>query len=136
MEQMVRCPNCGSENRAGQPFCGTCGTKLVTGTQQQKVKCPNCGSQNLAGQQFCGICGAKLAVAAPQAPAAETQVMPTRAVSPVAPRQHLEVKPTWGLAWGLWWRMLLLGLLIGGIVYLMAMIVMVLGFGYKLPLGS
>jgi DNA-directed RNA polymerase subunit RPC12/RpoP len=136
MEQTVKCPNCGSENRAGQQFCGTCGTKFVMEVQQQKVKCTNCGTQNAAGQQFCGTCGAKLAVVAQQVPAVPIQEVPTRVVTPIAPRPQVDVKPTWGLAWGLWWRMVVLGLLIGGIVYLIVVIVMVLAFNYKLPFGS
>ncbi|MBM3142007.1 MAG: zinc-ribbon domain-containing protein [Chloroflexi bacterium] len=130
MQQMVKCPNCGMENPAGQQFCGKCGAKLVTEVPQQpKIKCPNCGLQNLAGQQFCGNCGAKLTGIAP--PAA-----PSTVVSPVVERQQVEVKPTWGLAWGLWWRMVLLGLLIGGIIYLIVFVVMVLGFNYQLPFGA
>ena len=138
MEQKVKCPNCGSENRAGQQFCGTCGTKFVIEAQQQTVKCPSCGTQNAAGQQFCGTCGAKLAVVAQQVPAASIQEVtaPTKMVTPIAPRQQAEVKPTWGLAWGLWWRMAVLGLIIGGIVYLIVAIVMVLAFNYQLPFGS
>jgi len=130
MQQMVKCPNCGMENPAGQQFCGKCGAKLVIEVPQQpKIKCPNCGLQNLAGQQFCGNCGAKLTGMAPPA-------VPSTVVSPVALRQQVEVKPTWGLAWGLWWRMVLLGLLIGGIIYLIVFVVMVLGFNYKLPFGA
>ncbi len=128
MEQTVKCASCGSESRAGQQFCGTCGAKLVTELPQQKVKCPNCGSQNLAGQQFCGTCGTRL-------PAAPAQEVPAMVVTPVVPMQSVKVKPTWGLAWGLWWRMMLLGLLIGGIVYLIAVAVMVVVFNYKLPFG-
>ena len=124
MEQSVKCPNCGSENSVAQKFCGTCGAKLVTEAQQQKIKCPNCGSQNPTTQQFCGACGTKLT--------ATTQETPGKAAEAVVHPQQIEVKPTWGLAWGLYWRMLLLGLLIAGIVYLIAMVVM-LAFGYTLP---
>jgi len=145
MEQMVKCPNCGVENHAGQQFCGKCGAKLAAVVlHQPMIKCPNCGVQNLAGQQFCGNCGTKLAAVAQQAPTAPTPQMPAdmtqeappTAMRPVTPRQQFEVKPTWGLAWGLWWRMAILGLLIGGIAYLIVVIVMVLGFNYKLPFGT
>lgn len=129
MQQMVKCPNCGMENPAGQQFCGKCGAKLVTEVPQQpKIKCPSCGLQNLAGQQFCGNCGARLVAMA--------QEVPARVVSPVVERQQVKVKPTWGLAWGLWWRMVVLGLLIGGLIYLIVFVVMVLGFNYKLPFGA
>jgi len=138
MEQMIRCSNCGMENSAGQQFCGKCGAKLVTEVQQPKIKCPKCGFQNLVGQQFCGSCGSSLTATVQQVPTApaQTQGAPTKVASSVALRQGVEVRPTWGLAWGLWWRMLVLGLLIGGIFYLIVAIVMVLAFNYKLPFGA
>jgi hypothetical protein len=144
MQHTVTCPSCGAVSASGQQFCGKCGTKLAIEVQQQKINCPKCGSQNLAGQQFCGNCGAALVAVAQQVPtapvqqtlAAPTQEMPAKVVSPVIPRQQVEVKPTWGLAWGLWWRMALLGLLIGGIIYLIVAVVMVLAFNYKLPFGA
>ncbi len=148
MEQMVKCPNCGTENPAGQPFCGKCGAKLIAEVQQ-KVNCPKCGFQNIAGQQFCGSCGAALVATAQQAPAAQAQQasaapvqqvqaappkeLPAKTASPATYHRQVEVKPTWGLAWGLWWRMFLLGLLIGGICYLIYTIVMVLAFNAQLP---
>jgi hypothetical protein len=73
---------------------------------------------------------------AQQVPVAPIQEVPARVVTPIAPRQHVDVKPTWGLAWGLWWRMAVLGLLVGGIIYLIVAIVMVLAFNYQLPFGS
>ena len=85
MQQTIMCPNCGSQNAAGQQFCTNCGTKLASGgqqqawqtqptpgapptargasgvdTMQQAAICPNCGSQNAPGQQFCTNCGTKL----------------------------------------------------------------------------
>lgn len=136
MEQEVRCPNCGVENRANQQFCGACGTKLVAVTQQQAFRCPNCGSQNVAGQKFCGTCGARLAAPAQQVTAVWGQETPTKVVAQSIPSQQVEVKPTWGLAWGLWWRMAVLGLLIGGTIYLIVALVLVLAFNYKFPFGS
>ncbi len=53
MQQIIRCPNCGSPNSFGQSFCGACGARLVTG-------CPNCGSSIDPGARFCGSCGAQL----------------------------------------------------------------------------
>jgi DNA-directed RNA polymerase subunit RPC12/RpoP len=132
MQQMVKCLNCGMENPAVQQFCGKCGAKLATElSQQQKIKCSNCGAQNLAGQQFCGNCGAKLAAIAPSA-------VPGVAASPVSQGQQVKVKPTWGLAWGLWWRTVVLSLLIGGLIYLIVFLVMVVGLGFnlKLPFGT
>jgi hypothetical protein len=68
-----------------------------------------------------------------EVPAVPTQQRPAKAVKPVFPRQQFEVKPTWGLAWGLWWRLLLLSILIGGTLYLIVVMVMVLAFNYKIP---
>lgn len=132
MEQTVKCRNCGSENRAGQQFCGACGTRLTVETEPAKTSCPSCGAQNLAGQQFCGTCGSKLVVEARQTASGAAQQPTTGEVGTAAPRQPVEVKPTWGLAWGLWWRMGLLGLLVGGVLYLIALIVM-LALGFQLP---
>jgi hypothetical protein len=53
MQQMIRCPNCGSPNTPGQRFCGTCGANLPAG-------CPNCGAENEPDARFCGNCGAQL----------------------------------------------------------------------------
>jgi DNA-directed RNA polymerase subunit M/transcription elongation factor TFIIS len=141
MQHTVTCPSCGAVSASGQQFCGKCGTKLAVEVQQQKIKCPKCGSENLAGQQFCGNCGGALVAAAQQAPATPvqqtpavpSQEAPAKVVSHVIPRQQVETRPTWGLAWGLWWRMALLGLFIGGVIYLIVAIVMVLGFNYQLP---
>jgi class 3 adenylate cyclase/tetratricopeptide (TPR) repeat protein len=62
----VTCPSCGTENPAGQKFCGECGTPLA-------AICASCGSTNSPGQKFCGECGAALTVTAPAtAPAPST----------------------------------------------------------------
>ena len=60
MQQMSKCPNCGSQNPANQKFCINCGTKLAVEAQKQKIKCPNCGFQNDDGQRFCAGCGSSL----------------------------------------------------------------------------
>ena len=58
----VSCPNCGTENPAGQRFCGSCGTALAQ-------TCASCGAANPPGQRFCGNCGTALgAVEPPSAP--------------------------------------------------------------------
>jgi class 3 adenylate cyclase/tetratricopeptide (TPR) repeat protein len=49
----MTCPVCGSENPAGQKFCGECGGALT-------ASCASCGTQNPPGQKFCGECGAQL----------------------------------------------------------------------------
>jgi hypothetical protein len=53
MQQMIRCPGCGSPNSFGVPYCVACGTPLPT-------PCPNCGASLEAGARFCGNCGAQL----------------------------------------------------------------------------
>ena len=49
MQQMTRCPNCGSPNAMGQKFCGICGAALT-------ACCPNCG----AGIPIVGKCSLPL----------------------------------------------------------------------------
>jgi len=46
----VTCGVCGAENRAGQKFCGECGTGLGQ-------TCASCGATVAPGQKFCGECG-------------------------------------------------------------------------------
>ena len=53
MQQVIRCPNCGSPNYSDQKFCGACGAGLITG-------CPNCGANLDPGAKFCTDCGTKL----------------------------------------------------------------------------
>ena len=56
-QQVVICNKCGSQNRAGQKFCGNCGASLMpVGT----VKCPNCQAENPETMKFCGNCGKPL----------------------------------------------------------------------------
>jgi hypothetical protein len=115
---------------------------------QQMVTCPNCGSQNAANQQFCVSCGAHLGgpgrpvshvpivtgVAAPSAPIMAGMIAPQPMMSQAMPAKlgqsgPLDVKPTWGLAWGLFWRMLCLLLFMGGVLFLIYMLVrMMLGY--------
>lgn len=117
MQQEISCPKCGTQNLAGQQFCGNCGAKLVIETPKQTVACPKCGSQNPTGQQFCGVCGTKLTAVMPQQDMGKT-------MDSLLSRSHVHAKPTWGLAWGLWWRMLLLSLFISLIIGLIWMLVM------------
>jgi len=133
MKKTIACPGCGSQNPADQQFCGSCGAKLAGEAEQQTIICPGCGSQNAASQQFCGSCGAKLAGEAQQVPTG-VQPVPTVVIEPLVNRRQIEVKPTWGLAWGLFWRLLLLNLVIGGVLYPIAVIVM-LAFGFTYPVG-
>ena len=127
MEEQNRCPNCGAECPAGQKFCGTCGAKLTEEKQEQPITCTSCGFENAATQQFCGACGAKLVASKPQE-------LDKVIVTPANVGQ-IEVKPTWGLAWGLYWRMLVMGLVFAGLVYLIVLVVM-LTLGFTYPTGA
>src|SRR5262245_6679513 len=49
----MRCPNCGSDNRAGAKFCDECATPLP-------LACPSCGVENRAGAKFCNECATSL----------------------------------------------------------------------------
>jgi class 3 adenylate cyclase/tetratricopeptide (TPR) repeat protein len=56
----MRCSKCGSDNREGRRFCGSCGSKLGT-------VCPQCSAANEAGENFCGDCGATILGSEPKA---------------------------------------------------------------------
>src|SRR5512132_2446904 len=76
---MIRCSNCGTENRAESRFCGGCGTALAR-------VCPSCGATNDAGMHFCNSCGS------PLEESAATQPVPAQATAaPVAERRLVSV---------------------------------------------
>jgi class 3 adenylate cyclase/tetratricopeptide (TPR) repeat protein len=76
---MIRCSNCGTENRAESRFCGGCGTALAR-------VCPACGATNDAGMRFCNSCGS------PLEESAATQPVPAQATAaPVAERRLVSV---------------------------------------------
>jgi membrane protease subunit (stomatin/prohibitin family) len=56
-QQLVLCPNCGTQNTLGTKFCGNCGSSLAP---VAKIKCPKCGAENPETQKFCGNCGSSL----------------------------------------------------------------------------
>lgn len=74
----MKCPACGTNNRAGVQFCEECGQKLPKPTrasasrkpksseggehaqQATKVACPACGHLNRMGVNFCEECGTSL----------------------------------------------------------------------------
>jgi hypothetical protein len=115
MQQMVSCPNCGSQNAASQQFCVSCGANL--GNPQRPVS------------HVPIVTG----VAMPP-PLTQPMVTPAQLITPVAASaldqaRQVEVKPTWSLAWGLFWRMCFLWMFIAGIVFLVYMLVR-LALGY------
>jgi membrane protease subunit (stomatin/prohibitin family) len=84
-QQVVLCPNCGSQNNIGAKFCGNCGKSLAPAAKiicpkcgaampetmkfcgncgspmkPEKIKCPKCKAENLSTNKFCGSCGNKL----------------------------------------------------------------------------
>jgi class 3 adenylate cyclase/predicted ATPase len=63
----MRCSNCGSDNPAGNKFCGDCGSPLAN-------RCTNCSADNPRGKPFCGNCGAALLAATSRSPASSGQV--------------------------------------------------------------
>ena len=48
----MRCPDCGTDNRAGLKFCVECGAELVA------LRRPAFTAPYEPGQRFCGECGA------------------------------------------------------------------------------
>ena len=71
----TRCPRCGTDNRPGLAFCGSCGQRLLAPGAPAAVErpappdgsraCPRCGTHNRAGVAFCQNCGANLRPADP-----------------------------------------------------------------------
>ena len=57
-QQVVLCPNCGTQNVVGTKFCGNCGKSLAP---VAKVKCPKCGAEMAETMKFCGNCGSAMA---------------------------------------------------------------------------
>lgn len=55
---MAFCQNCGSQLSDGTVFCGKCGAKQETRTQNKT--CPNCGAKAPMDMVFCDKCGARL----------------------------------------------------------------------------
>ena len=53
----MKCPACGTENRAGIRFCVQCGSPLTRA-------CASCGAAYNEGERFCGECGSALTVGA------------------------------------------------------------------------
>ncbi len=70
----VRCPRCGTANRAGVSFCASCGGRLIAASAATLDRpgevaafgaCPRCGSANRADAVFCANCGQALQAFAP-----------------------------------------------------------------------
>jgi len=51
---MLKCPKCGCEIKAGETFCGSCGDAL------SKTKKCECGTENDANKKYCSKCGKEL----------------------------------------------------------------------------
>jgi predicted RNA-binding Zn-ribbon protein involved in translation (DUF1610 family) len=61
----MKCPSCGTENRAGARFCRECAESLPVEPSRPAYLCPNCGAEVLSSKNFCLSCGASLERAAP-----------------------------------------------------------------------
>jgi hypothetical protein len=115
MQQMVTCPNCGSQNAASQQFCVSCGGHLG-GAARPVSHVPIVTGVAAPAPMMAGMVTPQSMVAQ-QLPAASHQTA------------QVDIKPTWGLAWGLFWRTLCLMLFTTGVIFLVYMLVrMVLGF--------
>jgi uncharacterized membrane protein YvbJ len=64
---MMKCNNCGEQNRPDVKFCENCGEPLNPVKDKQPVTlafqgivCSNCGSENRGGVKFCEECGTPL----------------------------------------------------------------------------
>ncbi len=68
MENLVSCPKCGKQVRAGAKFCTGCGFRFEEKAQTEAVVvCPACGKQLRPGARFCTACGRKFTEDKPQA---------------------------------------------------------------------
>jgi hypothetical protein len=120
-QQMITCPNCGSQNASNQQFCVSCGAHL--------------GNTNIrpAVSHVPIVTG----VASPAVLPAMTQQPIMNQALPVMRQQveQIDIKPTWGLAWGLLWRTIFLMLFLGGILFLGYMLAR-LALGYNSIFGA
>lgn len=60
MQQIVNCPNCGSQINEGQQFCGACGASIFKDTLSSASTCRGCGTAINPEQRYCGVCGTQL----------------------------------------------------------------------------
>jgi class 3 adenylate cyclase len=81
---VVTCPSCGTENRPGRKFCGSCGSPLA-------AVCPACGAANDAGDRFCGDCGTALTADGPPSVAGDERLVSPTERRPVAERRLVSV---------------------------------------------
>lgn len=66
----IACPDCGTENVAGQRFCGGCGSELQAAAPAVEAGggariCANCQATVPIGSAFCTECGTRLSSAEP-----------------------------------------------------------------------
>ena len=120
MQQMVTCPNCGSQNAANQQFCVSCGGHLG-GATRPVSHVPIVTGVATPAAMMTGV--------AQQPMGTQPMPAPSQRVGPA------DVKPTWGLAWGLFWRTVCLMLFTGGVLFLIYMLVRV-ALGYNSVFGG
>ncbi len=68
MRKLIRCPQCGADNKEGHNFCEFCGEKLVT-----PKFCTECGQKNVENAKFCENCGTPLETLVSGMKSSETQ---------------------------------------------------------------
>lgn len=72
---MILCPECGSHQSTGPPFCDQCGAPLseqpaASPDAPQESVCSACGAQLEPGNNFCDMCGTSVKESAPKPPPA------------------------------------------------------------------
>ena len=66
-DQVIRCPQCGSEIHPGMDACTNCGFQVPAQSTAGRIEpgaslmCQNCGAGVTAGHNFCVYCGVRLA---------------------------------------------------------------------------
>ncbi|HZQ08044.1 MAG TPA: zinc ribbon domain-containing protein [Anaerolineae bacterium] len=64
----MRCPKCGTLNRAGARFCANCRTNLAAPILATQKTCPNCHKPNRMDAHFCAHCGHVFRASSARAP--------------------------------------------------------------------
>ncbi len=77
-EQLVACPSCGHEIKAGLKFCPECGKQMPKATKN----CPKCNAEVGAKAKFCPECGEKIAPVIKKCPSCGAEAKSTAKFCP------------------------------------------------------